>query len=182
MFPYRLNQPIPEFNDQLAWYLDLKINTTLQAIGSDMVSVDMLPESLNQRGDRRTVYGKKLNALALISGMSGSSDGNITLTSRYQIVPGQEGMIVVRDEFAPAAIEEASLHDALSELWGQSTVLSIAHREFEEATGGATVDTERLERTRDNLAALRADLPADSVSVLRQIDRLLDAIAQRLGS
>lgn len=182
LFPYRLQSALPGFEDLLEFNLDMAINTLLQSLGEDIVTLQRLPAALNQQGNRTLLYGKELKALALVSGVSGSRpNGNITLRSRYRIVPGGQGVIYVTDEFEPGDIEAAAFDEELNALWGQSTFLSLAYREFEEASAANPVDTEALNRTRDALVSFRGDLPDATSLVARQTGKLLDAITERLG-
>jgi hypothetical protein len=181
LFPYILQSEIPRFDELLEFNLDMAINTQLQTLGEDIVTVQRLPATLNQQGNRTLLYGKALKALALVSGVSGSRpNGNVTLRSRYRIVPGGQGVIFVSDEFEPDEVAAAAFDEELSELWGQSTFLSIAYRDFEEASAANPVDTEVLRRTRDALVSFRRDLPDANSLVARQAGKLLDAISERL--
>jgi hypothetical protein len=183
LFPYRLLQEIDGFDATLAFHLDIAINARLQALGAGIINVQPLPGDLARQPNRTVLYGQALNALAIVSGQSGNKpNGNITLRSRYRIVPGGQGVVGVTDEFAPTAISEAALDEHLSDVWGESTLLSVAYREFDEATRGAQIDRPRLERTRSALQALQRDLPDAGSFVARQVEQLIASINERLGA
>lgn len=181
LFPYLLQSEPPHFSQLLTFNLNMAINTHLQSLGMDAITVEQLPASLNQQGNRELLYGRALKALALVSGVGGQlPNGNIQLASKYVIVPGERGLIFVRDEFKPEDISAAAFDSELNELWGQSTFLSIAYRQVEEATAASPVDTAALSATRDALIAFRGDLPDPNSLMARQAGKLLDAISARL--
>jgi hypothetical protein len=183
LFPYQLRQDIDGFDDILAFHLDIAINARLQALGAGIINVQPLPGELAQQPNRTVLYGQALNALAIVSGRSGNKpNGNIALRSRYRIVPGGQGVVGVTDEFSPAAISEAALDEHLSDVWGQSTLLSVAYREFDEATRGAQIDRLRLERALSALQALQRDLPDPGSFLAREVEQLIANISERLDA
>ena len=181
LFPYQLQSDISRFDELLEFNLDVAINSHLQTLDQDIVTVQLLPETLNQRGNRTLLYGRALKALALVSGISGSQpDGKINLKSRFRIVPGGQGLIYVSDQFDPADISAATFDAELNELWGQATFLSIVYQRFEKATSQTPVDTAELQRIEDAMVSFLRDLPDANSHLARQATKLLEATAARL--
>lgn len=181
LFPYLLQSEPPHFSQLLKYNLNVAINAHLQSLEMDTITVEQLPASLDQQGNRELLYGRALKALALVRGVGGAlPNGNMQLGSTYVIVPGDRGMIFVRDEFKPEDITSAAFDSELNELWGQSTFLSIAYRQVEEATDANPVDAAALRATQDALIAFRRDLPDPNSLMAKQAGKLLATISARL--
>ncbi len=186
IFPYRLNLPdsdLAGFNDLIAFNLDMAINTHLQTISDHEIYVELLPADLANRGNRTELYGKELNALALISGIGRNQpNGDLSISSKFRIVPGRSGVIYVLDQFPKALVAQAALSDKMNKLWGDSTFLSITIRQVEQASAGASVDTNKLQQAKSSLLDFKRDLPKGSQNLVRKIDALLNRINEGLGS
>jgi hypothetical protein len=181
LFPYQLHTDIEGFDELLEFNLDAAINSHLQSLDQDVITVQLLPESLNRQGNRTLLYGHALRALALVSGVSGNlPNGKINLRSRFRIVSGGQGLVYVSDQINPSDISAAAFDHELNELWGQSTFLSIAYRRFEEATTANPIDKVELSRIEDAMVAFIRDLPEANSYLARQATKLLDTISRKL--
>jgi hypothetical protein len=186
IFPYRLGLADEEqaaFNDLIAFNLDMAINTHLQTISSHEIYVELLPDDLENRGNRIELYGKELNALALISGIGrNQTNGDLSVRSKFRIVPGKSGVIYVLDQFPQVLVAQAALSEKMNQLWGNSTFLSIAIRQVEQAGTGSTIDINQLQQAKTSLLDFKRDLPSGSHYLVNKIDVLLRQINRRLES
>ena len=97
-------------------------------------------------------------------------------------MPEPASAIYMIDKFPNQETLDAAVSPQLTDLWAQTTVLSIAARDYENATRTAVPDTQELTRVRDYLLNYRKDLPSTNSTVAREVEKLLAKIKERLDT
>jgi len=187
LFPYKnLSDPPAakeqQFNTIITYNLRMMINRHLQALDMSTLEIEVVPPELAKKTNRKVYYGAALNALGLLSGyISTSGTDKLKVMSEYRIVPAPSSQITLDDEFPRQDFLATAFLPKLYDKWVQTAVLSIAARDFENATSGAEPDTAKLDEVYNYLLNYRKDLTEDDSLIAKHIDKLLTDIKGRLS-
>lgn len=201
LIPYDLSEVqvgvSPErMNERLRKNLERVIVTHVQAgpgmKATGLLSVILLPVSSSTDIQGLRAIGKYLKALGMITGYGSIEPGGtakkVLVSSTYIIIPHIEQMggsvLYVDDAFPSELIASPRLWEELSKIWGRSTVLALAMREFNEFKQveiNRDRDLKKLKELRSYLQAERANAGPGNEQLLIQLNAFLHIIDEELA-